>query len=272
MSKKYLIKNLGIGDLIFFCGTILSEHEENETIEYFLSKDILRLYRENSEEYETFCHEYIKYFLSNYNLIPLTDKSQTNFVWTVDYLRDNKILNTNLIVDSIQKKLSGYKNKIDEDKYLVIFTKARDLDISLFSKVSSIFFQSINNFDGKIVLLGEREIVYSGEYAIHGKNKIYSIYNDCIRNIDNKKIIDLTTNNFSFKEFSLTKILEDCTIISESEQTYIFGGGGFFCLSIFTDKLVSLTNDTYKNAFNTERNKNLFSNVDEFELYIKKQF
>lgn len=111
MSKKYLIENLGIGDLIFFCGTILADHKENETIEYFLSKDTIKLYRESSSEYETFCHEYIKYFLSNYNLLPLSEKSQTNFKWTVDYFRDNKILNSNTVVDSIKQKLSTYENK-----------------------------------------------------------------------------------------------------------------------------------------------------------------
>jgi hypothetical protein len=271
MSKKYLIKNLGIGDLIFFCGSILAEHKENESVEYFLSKDVLRLYRENNIEYEKFCHEYIKYFLPNHNLIVLNNESETNYVWTVDYLRDNKILNSNSVVDSIKEKLTNSKNTLNQDNYIVIFTKSRDLDLGVFSKVSTNFFSSINNFDGKIILLGEREVKYTGEYAIHGRNKIYSIYNDCIKYINQDKIIDLTTQNYSFSDFSLNKILQDCKIISDSFKTYIFGGGGFFCLSIFTDKLVSLTNDTYKNAFHTERNKNLFSDVEQFKSFISNE-
>ena len=66
--KKYLISVLGIGDLIFFCGTILLNHKKGETIEIHLSKNILKLYRDNSNEYEKFCYEYIKYFLEDYNL------------------------------------------------------------------------------------------------------------------------------------------------------------------------------------------------------------
>ena len=267
MNTKYLIKCIGIGDLIFFCSAILAEHKENEPVEYFLSKDTLRLYRKNSGEYEIFCHEYIKYFLSNYDIKILNNINETNRIWDTDFLRDGKILNNSSVIDTIKNKLI-IKNKVYQDNYIVIFTKVRDLNLDVFSQVSTNFFRSVNTFEGKVVLLGERQVEYSGEYALHSKKNIYSIYQNCKENIAQNKIIDLTIENFDFNTFSLSKILEDCGIIMNSNKTYVFGGGGFFCLSLFTDKLVSLTNGIYRNAFYTKRNKNLFSSVDEFQKHL----
>ena len=41
----------------------------------------------------------------------------------------------------------------------------------------------INSTNSKIILIGEREVKYEGEYVFHGSNSIYSIYNEIIKNI-----------------------------------------------------------------------------------------
>ncbi len=262
MSKKYLVKHVGIGDLIFFCGTILFNHKKGDTIEFCLSKEILGMYRENSQDYEKFCYEYVKYFLNDYEIKILPNESESNYNWIVDYDLFNKIINNAEVLNQIKNKLNIQKTKYEN--YLVLFTKVRDLDKTNYFSVCDHFYDYINKFDGKIILLGEKNIIYKGEYAIHGKNKIYSIYDDCINKISEDKIIDLTTSVYDFKNFSLENILNDMSIISNSEKTFIFGGGGFFCLSLFTNKLVSLTNNLYKSAFYSKENLQIFDENEEF--------
>jgi len=263
--KKYLISVLGIGDLIFFCGTILLNHKKGETIEIHLSKNILKLYRDNSKEYEKFCYEYIKYFLEDYNLKILSDPAETNYVFEISSDLCQKVINNDEVRIIIQNKLNNTQSKYNN--YIVIFTKVRDLNYDNFISSSKDFFNKINNFSGNIILLGEQEIKYTGEYAIHGKNLIYSIYDHCVKNIKPEKIIDLTTNSYDFSGFSLSNILKDCNIISNSTETYVFGGGGFFCLSLFTNKLVSLTNDMHKNIFYSNNNPRIFSDINKFNSY-----
>ena len=91
MEKKYFIKNLGIGDLIFFCGLILLTHKKGDSIGFYLSRETLKLYRENSEQYEKFCYEYLKFFLEDYDLKILNSQSETNAVFTDDYEKNKKV-------------------------------------------------------------------------------------------------------------------------------------------------------------------------------------
>ena len=124
--KKYLINNLGIGDLIFFCGTILLNHKRGETIEIHLSKEIIKLYRNNSMEYEKFCYEYIKYFLEDYNLKILSNPTDTNYVFEISADICQKVINDDEVRVIIQNKLNNTQSNYDN--YIVIFTKVRDLN------------------------------------------------------------------------------------------------------------------------------------------------
>jgi hypothetical protein len=266
MSRKYLISNIGIGDLIFFCCSILLNHEIGETIEIKISKNSLKVYRENSVNYEIFCKNYIEYFLSNYEIKFLTE-GEANYHWELDPDTYDRTFQNDFVVKTIKDKLN-LKND-DYKDCIVVFTKIRDLHSSLFSMVSEEFFNYINQSDKKVILLGEKEVKYGGEYAIHGEQKIYSIYNKCINNINKDKIIDLTINIYEFNNFSLNSILNDINIIINSSETYVFGGGGFFCLSLFTGKLISLTNHDYKQLFYSKYNQNIFSEMNEFTNFLK---
>jgi hypothetical protein len=48
------------------------------------------------------------------------------------------------------------------------------------------FFKHINSLDTKIMIIGEKTVKYSGEYAILGKNKVYSLYDEYIKNMEDK--------------------------------------------------------------------------------------
>jgi hypothetical protein len=264
MNKKYLINNLGIGDLIFFCITILNNHKKGDLIEICLSKNTIKLFRD--EQYEKFCYEYLNFFLDDFEVKILYDESTTNHTWVVDYNVVRDIILNNEIFTKIKNKFIIQHNKYGD--YLVVFTKVRELDKKIYLNISEDFYEHLNKFDGKIILLGEQEILYSGEYAIHGENKIYTIYQDCISKIKKDKLIDLTMDKYEFNNFSIESIIKDISIISNSNKTFIFGGGGFFCLSLFTNKLVSLTNEKYKKSFSSENNQKIFSSPNEFKKYL----
>ena len=268
MGRKYLISNIGVGDLLFFCCSVLLNHEVGDTIEIKISKDSLLTYRENSYKYEMFCQELINYFLSDFKINFLPKKSEVNYHFEIDNDLYHRIFKNDFVVKVIKDKLNLKKNGYED--CIVVFTKIRDLHSHLFSTISEDFFNSINQSGKKIILLGERKIKYGNEYSIHGKEKIYSIYDQCVNNIDNDKLIDLTTNIYEFNNFSLDSILKDISVINNSLTTYVFGGGGFFCLSLFTGKLTTLTTENNKNSFYSDYNQNIFSEINNFTEHLKK--
>jgi hypothetical protein len=261
MSVTYLLKNIGIGDLIFFCGTILLNHNRTETIKISICKKILNEFRQNSINYKNFCFDYIKYFLQDYT-IDFIEEDNSNFVWNQDYKLFGDIINNNNLREYIKNKLSNGTSSPSE--YIVIFTKIRDLDKKIYKSISDDFYTIINNTKNKVILLGEREVNYQGEYAIHGDEKIYSIYKDCKEKINYEKLIDLTIPTYNFDNFSLESIIQDMTTISNAKNVIIFGGGGFFCLSLFVGNLISLTNNTYSQYFNSQNNPYVYSEKENF--------
>jgi hypothetical protein len=119
--------------------------------------------------------------------------------------------------------------------------------------------------------LGEQKVLYNEEYKVHGENMIYSLYDDYIKNINPSKIIDLTKETFDFEEFSITNFLSDFKLINNSFFTIVFGGGGFFCSSLFTGKLLSLTNRKYESTYKSKSFPNIFSNGNDFLRFLNKK-
>jgi hypothetical protein len=268
MDRKYHIANLGIGDLIFFCGEILFNHKNGDTIKIYLSKDILNIYKGNySHQYELFCMQYIKYFLSEYDVVFLSNKNETNYdiILSIEEFF-KKILSNDSVVSNIKQKLQI--KPIEYNDYIVIFTKIRGLSIDVYNSISNHFFEYINKLDKKIILLGEKNLVFGYEYNQIGHSNIYTIYEDCINKINNKNLIDLT--NSTYEKYDLNNILNDINIISKSNQTFIFGGGGFFCLSLFTEKLISLVSNNVGSFLHTKNNKNIFDDKNQFINFISK--
>lgn len=267
MKLRYRINNIGIGDLIFFCLYIIDKHEIGDTVEYCLSSSCIEQYRNNSQSYEKFCKSFISYFLSGFNL-KIISESDVNFNWSPDYDYLRNIISKPSLTNYIFNKLSIKSKDNNFKNHIVIFTKVRDLDYDNYKSVSYQFFEYINKLDRQIVLLGEKQLKYEGEYLIHGNTKIYSIYQDCIKYVKQDKLIDMTKSLYDFDDFSLENILKDYSFICNSYQTFIFGGGGFFCLSLFTNRLFSLTNKSYESYFNFQKDKNIFSNIDEFKYLL----
>jgi len=272
-TPRYVLRCIGIGDLILFCSFVMKHHKKGSTIKIRLDQKILQNFRNNSEEYKNFCLEFIQYILDDY-IIHILDNNDDlinyiHYIWDHNYLNLYKnVINNQIIVDHIKNKFVTDQNIYSDFKYLVLFTKVRNLNFKTYKNISPEFFQILNKTNYKFILLGERDVEYKGEYAIHGETQIYSLYQDYINNLNSDRIIDLTEKNYEFSGFSVKNIVHDMNLISNSEGTIIFGGGGFFCLSLFTSKLISLTNPSIQTIFNPTNAQNIFSQSEHFLTYM----
>ena len=262
ITYKYELKNIGIGDLTFFCGEMLLRLNKEDVLEIKINETILNLYRKGSKSYEKFCIDYIKFILSDFTVLECQTNTDRSWEYNRDYV--DRMLTDDTIKNIFKEKFSnGFIN--DEHKnHVVLFTKSRNFHLSNFQQHSEFFFSTLNSIDSKIILIGEKNINYTGEYSIIGGDMVYSLYDEYIKNINKDKIIDLTKDDYSSEEINLGNIVNDLTLILNSKKIIMMGGGGFFCMSLFTDKLLSLVNEEIFSQFQTEHNKQIFINFDDY--------
>ena len=261
-TYKYHVQNIGLGDLTFFCGNVLLQHEKGSNIHVKLDEHILNSYRKGSRDYHDFCIKYISYILSDYTIIPLVNNEDTQLSWGVDFNVYQKIFCNQEIVEHFRNKFSSVDNEYTD--YIVVVTKVRELYLDYFKLIFPNFINTLNNTKSKIILIGEREIKYEGEYVFHGSNAIYSIYNEIMQRVDKSKIVDLTEQTYEFEEFNLNKLLKNIGIIYNSKNVFVFGGGGLFCTSVFSDKLISFCSDEIQKYFNPDGTRNIFHDINKF--------
>ena len=262
ITYKYNLKFIGIGDLTFFCGEMLLRLKKDDVLMIRIDEFTLNKYREGSESYKKFCIDYIKFILSDYNVSEC--QSETDRTWGINYDYVGRMLSEPEIKDVFRKKFSSGVVNDSHKGHLILFTKVRAYHKSNFNDFSEVFFKHLNSLDSKIILIGERTVQYTGENGILGKDVVYSLYDEYIKNISSDKIIDLTNYDYSPNSISLKSIINDLTLISNSKKIIIIGCGGFFCTSLFTEKLLSINDDLILSQFSVESNKQVFKNVNQF--------
>jgi hypothetical protein len=262
ITYKYELKNIGIGDLTFFCGEMLLRLNKEDILEIQISQNSLNLYRDGSESYKKFCVEYVKFILSDFVVLECETKIERTWEVNRDYI--DKMLIDDRVKDIFKEKFSNDSINDEYKNHVVLFTKSRNFHLSNFQQHSEFFFNTLNSIDSKIILLGEKNVNYTGEYSIIGNEMVYSLYDEYIKNIDKNKIIDLTKDDYSSEGINLENIINDLTLILNSKKIIMMGGGGFFCMSLFTDKLLSLVNEEIFYQFQTEHNKQIFINFDDY--------
>jgi hypothetical protein len=265
MVYEYNLKHIGLGDLTFFCGEMILKLQKDDVLKVKIDEVTLNLYRNNSKEYKEFCIQYIKYVLSDYNVMEYDSKNNSTLLgWEIKSDSVIEMLNNDKVKNIVKDRFSSGKLKYDSTNCVILFTKVRDYHVSSYELISKEFWDKLNSIDTKYILLGERKIKYEGEYSIHGKELIYSLYDDYIQNIDSDKLIDLTENDFNAENINLENIINDLTLVSKSKKIVMIGGGGFFCTSLFTDKLISLYRDDLSNSFVNEVDKQIFVDFNKF--------
>lgn len=257
-TYKYDLTFIGLGDLTFFCGEMLIRMNKEDTLMIKINNLTLDTYRNGSKNYKKFCIDYIKFLLNDYHVIECEPNTETDRRWelNLDYL--NKIFLQTNIRNTLKAKLLSKSDKSLYSNYIVLFTKVRDYNRHLFNTIAQQFYSKLNSIDSKILIMGEKKVEYTGEYKYLGSSIVYSLYDDFIANINSDKIIDITQDNFGPDNINLQNILHDISIISNSKNIIMIGCGGFFCTSLFTDKLLSLSNEKICSQFRAELNRQVF--------------
>jgi hypothetical protein len=272
MEVSYHLSQIGLGDLIFFCSHVLKHHNPGDKIYIKLNQYVLENYKNKSENYKNFCYRFLNHVLYQFQIINYEHHNNQHLNdWVVNRFNFNENLKDTLIFENIKNVLFGDSFDSNSSDYVVLFTKVRDYNYKNFEKISVPFFEKINNLNHKIVLLGEKQILYEGEYKLgNGELKsemIYSLYDEFLKKINSNKIIDLTTDILNEETIDLDRIIQELDIISKSKKILSIGCGGFFCLSIFSEKLLNLSNLEIYNELNSQSNKQIFYN---HELFLEK--
>jgi hypothetical protein len=134
-----------------------------------------------------------------------------------------------------------------KDNYIVLNTKIREYDRSLNDKNIKYLIEHLNNYNGKIVLMGDRIVDHSRniEYRSY-QNLVYSIYEQIINQLDKNKVIDLT-ENFLMHEPNIEKFLKEYNLVKRANSVIQIGFSGSYLLSMAlnTNTKVVCHNDNF---------------------------
>ena len=130
-------------------------------------------------------------------------------------------------------------------EYIVLSTKLRYFHRDEFNKISSQFFNILNQLGNKykIVILGEKVVEMNAEYEYWGSNVIYSIYNEIINQIPAEKVLDLTIPVLGITTPKLSQIQQDCLIMNQAKFAITLGVGGNFCMATAVANAVGYRTD-----------------------------
>jgi len=255
----YKLEVIGIGDMISFASHVVSSDVSDCMVT--LDKKSMTLYKEDPGSYWDFAKSFLLRILSNKRITFTEDQSLPLFAIDNDkFLRSS----TDKHVCDHFKSVFLFKDSPLKFPYLVLSTKSRYYERSLFEAQKLSFFSKINSFGMKIVLLGEREVEYNAEYTVWGDSQVYSIYNDAVNLVDSKLLIDMTVPKLGLTTPSVDNLFSDMLIAYHSVACINIGVGGFFCMSIFSGKLRAVAPHQ-----NHVMGTSVFQNMEELAESIK---
>jgi hypothetical protein len=218
--KNFKLKiTSGIGDCITIRSQLLPLIKAGTQISISIDRSIIEKYRPDDKiEYYNFTYNFLKEIFSEENCKVTHDQSYP-FMTSLKLFS----LGYHPRIINLQNALCNPINPCNYS-YIAISTKVRDLTRNIFDQKKADIFKKINESENKIIILGEKEIIESKEYKIHGSNKIYSIYHDILNLISKEKIVDMTIDKIVTPNIDLIK--KDCTLMKFANDNFIFGIGG----------------------------------------------
>lgn len=228
MENKFISQSPGIGDIIVLKSYINQFfNNSHDKIYIDFNKEHIRTWRDNVDEYYLFLIKLANFILPNDYII-------------VEEGLEGKQIDTATIVDYYSKNsperfkvIDMYHKKIEKDTgKIILHTKVRGLYNYDYNNIKEGFYKILNESNKQIIIVGEKEIEYGREYAIHTNRIIYSIYADIINNIDSNKIIDLTVPRLGITTPDFTKLADDIELIS-NYKNISFGIGGTLLLALY---------------------------------------
>jgi hypothetical protein len=145
----------------------------------------------------------------------------------------NRLIN-DLKLEPTLPRLSNilpYGTPLDIGEYIVITTKAREMDPKKFFLRSIKLWSTIKKLSRKykVVILGERIVEMRKEYK--DSNQIFGIYEQIIANIPTDRVLDLTVPALGETVSTVKEIRQDCLIMNRAKFTITIGIGGNCCMS-----------------------------------------
>jgi len=228
----------GIGDNIMSKSYADLAKNKYDQIYFTHHAPIVQKQKNNSPEYWKFLNELGELFFSEppyiYNQGQFQFKSAEGLIDDLNIIPQKPEL-------SVYKPLLCKGNSLNlEEEYIVITTKLRYFDKSIFYKLSSQLWGTLKELSKKykIVVLGERVVEMCQDYLDHGANQIYGIYEQIIANLPNDRILDLTVPALGITSPTLSQIQQDCLIMSEAKFVITLGIGGNFCMAMATSNMI----------------------------------
>lgn len=265
--------NLGLGDIIYTKALLDRTHDNYNKIYLSPNKTILNTYRDGDIVFYNFCKNFMKLIFDN-SIYTITDDQSYPQMMPHQY----KEYKTEPIKPSLVTYLCDSQyvlpNGLLEDNYIVITTKVRALDISLYEQlVKSGFWNNVKLLSNKykLVVIGEREIGENKEYKNISRS-VYSVYDDIVKHIGKDNIIDLTIPELGKTSPSIDNIKVDCSIMNKASYVITIGIGGNFVLSTSVAKNTICYGEKVgsvivENLYETNKDKNptvfLSNNIDD---------
>jgi hypothetical protein len=265
--KKFILSNVGLGDITVFISYFYQILHNEERILIDFDKNVIERYLDDPEGYFSFLEKLVR-FLSPDDKIVI-QKNLDGESFAVDqvyhYYRDH----------SIDFKYINVRNKFPSDidySAVVLNTKIRTLENHLFQNIKNDVFKILNNSSKKIILIGERELIYGKLYNPNDKNIVYSGYTDYIQNINPSKLIDLSMPSYGRGSLNFDHLMDDMKIIAKHKNVCFGTSGATSITSCIADIIsyssynpLSIFIDKKQEIIKTNRNKFL----NDLEEYLK---
>jgi hypothetical protein len=253
------LRLLGIGDLTLTAMDLLQSTEDNICI--FPCDGTIETYRPGNKTYSDFVVSYLQRLLPTKTITKSINNKAP--VRDSDIQRFNHNLQKAATVEAFKQVFKSCELP-ELSECIVLNTKVRQYPVAIFNKHSVRFWDLLNASGRKVVLLGERRVEYGVEYKGHGRENIYSIYPEAIKHLKPANVIDLTVPVLGVETPSVESIFRDMNIISNCYRVINIGGGGFFCTSMVTGKLLSIHNSLVCEGLSGQVGDQLFGDWQEF--------
>lgn len=252
---------IGIGNLIYHRAQMDAVRDRFDCIEVGFRWEFLHC---RTEGHRPFVLDLARVLFldSPYVIAPHSQAKATNNygIWQEDHILPQKPWLPHLLC-------AGESLALDRP-YLLLMTKVRDLHRKQYEEMRPRFYQALRTLSDRydLVLTGEREVEYNEEYAVHGADNVYSIYQDMK---DELPLVDLTVPRLGLTVPNLSKLRQDCTYMRDAHRCITIGLSGLFCVITAVGETLGWRTDPNP-VFNYLYNQgpvahaNVLRNADEF--------
>ena len=276
MIRKYSTST-GIGDIINYRGIFDTFIKQGDLVFWSPSPEIItRSSLIDKELYTSFVYDFITL---------VTDHPSFNITSEIyQTAHQLEMLKLGFVLQWLDLRycLTDKNFGLSESDYIVIQTKIKFDNmpiINTMQALSETLDCIIKNYKGKIVILGER--IFETKSIPNALDD--SMYEILINIIPSEKVIDLTVPKLGFTVPSISKIKEDCSIMSNARANLVFGIGGGLALSASVGNLIAYIPEVASGQFNEAFNFGYFKspeligrlcriyNINELKQELEKQ-